>query len=207
MRTIFGNNCSKGCLIYVVALVALLVVAAMGLDGLRARFGGAQVQGIKPPEYTIQSTGNSPPASTGNQQASNPADVVADGGGGLPTPTVGIGSVPPPPVSSPLPVSTPAPSQAQGGTIQGEAGTSFHIIQSGDTLWSISVRFGVEIDDLRALNNLSDDIIYPGQVLYLPAPGAPASTPPTAPQTGTGSDQDEPTSIPSMPNTGIIKKP
>jgi LysM repeat protein len=201
MRTIFGNNCSKGCLIYVVALVALLVVATMGLDGLRARFGGAQVQGIKPPEFTIQSTGNSPPAATGNQQPSNPADTTAGGDGGLPTPT--LSSAPPPPVTSPQPLSTPAPSQAQGGTIQGEASASFYIIQSGDTLWSISTRFGVDTDALRTLNNLSDDIIYPEQVLYLPAPGA--ST--TAPQTGTDSDQADPNSIPSMPGTGIIKKP
>ena len=204
MRSIFGNNCSKGCLIYVVALVALLVVAAMGLDGLRARFGGAQVQGIKPPEYTIQSTGNSPPASTGNQQPSNPADTTAGDGGGLPTPT--LNSAPPPPVTSPQPVSTPAPSQAQGGTIQGEASASFYIIQSGDTLWSISTRFGVDTDALRTLNNLSDDIIYPNQVLYLPTPEA-STTIPTAPQSGVGSDQGEPNSIPSMPSTGIIKKP
>jgi LysM repeat protein len=175
----------------------------MGLDGLRARFGGAQVQGIRPLEYTIQSTGNSPPAS-------NPPDVVADGGDStLPTPTAGTS--PPPPIASPQPVGTLAPSQAQGGTIQGEAGSSFYIIESGDTLWSISGRFGVTIDDLRTLNNLSGDIIYPGQVLYLPAPQAPSptatATANAAPNTGTGGTQGEPTDIPSMPNTGIIKKP
>jgi hypothetical protein len=178
---------------YIVALVALLMVAAMGLDGLRARFGGAQVQGNKPPEYTIQSTNNVPPAT-------NPADGGGDNG---PTPTVA--SAPPPPVTSPQPVGTPAPSQGQGGTIQGDAGSSFYIIQPGDTLWSISIRFGVSIDDLRSLNNLSGDIIYPGQVLYIPtAQTLPPAATPASPPTGAGSDPGE---LPSMPNTGIIKKP
>ena len=205
MRSIFGNNCAKGCLIYAVALVALLVVAAMGLDGLRARFGGAQVQGIKPPEFTIQSTGNSPPAAT-NNQPTNPAETAAGGGGGggVATPTVGGG--PPPPVGSPQPVGTAAPSQAQGGTITGEAGAAFYVVQPGDTLWGISQRFGVDLDALRALNNLSGDIIYPGQVLYLPTPNA-SQPAPSAPQTGTGGDGGESTDIPSMPNTGIVKKP
>lgn len=205
MSKIFGNNCSKGCLIYLVALVALLVVAAMGLDGLRARFGGAQVQGIRAPEYTIQSAGNSPPASTGAQPAS-PAEEVAGGGGGgggVPTPTVGGA---PPPVSPVQPVNTPGPTQAQGGTITGEAGSSFYVVQSGDTLWGISRQFGVDLDALRSLNNISDDIIYPGQVLYLPTSDTPQGSP-GAPDTGVNDNTgtSEPSSIPSMPNTGITK--
>ncbi len=211
MRSIFGNNCAKGCLIYVVVLIALLVVAAMGLDGLRARFGGAQVQGIQPPEYTIQSTGTSPSSPTDGDLASSPAESAAGGGGGgggIPTPT--IGSVPPPPVSSPVPVGTPAPTEAQGGTITGETGTPFYVIQSGDTLWAISRRFGVDLDELRTLNNLTDDIIYPGQVLYLPIPDSSPAAPttePGTPNTGASGEEGDPGSMPSMPNTGIVKKP
>lgn len=196
MNKLLGNNCAKGCLIYFVALVALLMVAAMGLDGLRARFGGAQVQGVKPPEYTIQSTGNAPTDNT-----SQPTDN-STAGGGNPTPT--LVAVPPPPLTSPQPAATPAPSQAQGGTITGDAGKAFHIVESGDTLWAISNRFGVTIDDLRTLNNLTDDIIYPNQVIYLPAVSANqvAPTPePSVPDSGAGGDQI------GMPSTGIVKRP
>jgi LysM repeat protein len=202
MNKIFGNNCAKGCLIYFVALIALLAVAAMGLDGLRARFGGAQVQGTKPPEYTIQSTGNSPAAATNDQPSTNPGDTTAGGGGVIATPTVVVAA--PPPVTVPAQAVTPAPSQAQGGTISGDTGSSFYIVQPGDTLWGITESLNVNLDDLRDVNNLSDDIIYPSQVLYLPAgatsDGNPAPNPIT-PDTGVTGDQV------GMPNTGIIRKP
>src|SRR5437868_3829853 len=110
MRKIFGNNCAKGCLIYIVALVALLVVAAMGLSGLRAKFGGSAVQGIQP-QYVIQSTGNT--SAPNAQPPANPVDTAAGSGGGvLPTPT--FAAPPPPPISSPQPAiqPTPAPGQA-----------------------------------------------------------------------------------------------
>ncbi len=205
MNKIFGNNCAKGCLIYFVALIALLTVAAMGLDGLRARFGGSQVQGTKPPVYTIQSTGNSPAAATNDQQSANPGDTTAGGGGVIATPTVAAAA--PPPVTIPAPAVTPAPAQAQGGTISGDTGASFYVVQPGDTLWAITNRLSVDLDDLRTINNLSDDIIYPSQVLYLPAGGstqpapAPNTTTPDTPDTGVSGDQV------GMPNTGIIKKP
>jgi LysM repeat protein len=100
---------------------------------------------------------------------------------------------------------------SQGGIISGETVAPFYIVQSGDTLWEIALRFNVSVDALRAINNISDDVIQPGQLLYLPQssqsqlqPTAiPTSSPQPLPQTGT----DIPTVvIPFMPNTGIIKK-
>jgi len=46
-------------------------------------------------------------------------------------------------------------------------------VKPGDTLWRIAQRFGTSIDTLRANNNLSGDLIYPGQVLYIPDGTAP----------------------------------
>ncbi len=44
-----------------------------------------------------------------------------------------------------------------------------YVVQAGDTLWSISARFGTTPQALAALNNLSSfGFIYPGQVLQLP---------------------------------------
>ncbi len=43
-----------------------------------------------------------------------------------------------------------------------------YTVQEGDTLWSISRKFqGLTIEQLRKLNNLPDNRIYPGQVLVL----------------------------------------
>lgn len=196
MRALFGNNCAKGCLIYVITVVAVVIVASMGLSGLRAKFGGAQVEG-NAPQYTIQSTGGTVPSV---QQPQNTLPDPASGGGGgiLPTPTR-VPVAPPQPAANP----TPAPTKGQGGTISGDGGEAFYVVQPGDTLWGIARSFGVDLDALTSLNGLNDSIIYAGQVLLLPS-----STQQQAPQPAPNANGNNgaPT-VPSMPDTGINKKP
>jgi len=43
-----------------------------------------------------------------------------------------------------------------------------YIIQKGDTLFSISKRYGTSVDELKNANSLQSDIIYPGQRLLIP---------------------------------------
>jgi LysM repeat protein len=196
MRTIFGNNCAKGCFIYVIAVVAVVIVASMGLSGLRAKFGGAQVEGNSP-QYTIQSTGGTVPSV---QQPQNTLPDPASGGGGglLPTPTR-VPVAPTPPAGNP----TPAPTKGQGGTITGDGGEAFYVVQPGDTLWGIARSFGVDLDALTSLNGLNDSIIYAGQVLLLPA-SAQQQAPQPAPNANGNNGAP---AVPSMPDTGINKKP
>ncbi len=47
------------------------------------------------------------------------------------------------------------------------SGTRYTVVK-GDTLYLIAQRFGVSIDSIRKANNLWKDIVYPGQVLYIP---------------------------------------
>jgi LysM repeat protein len=217
MRLIFGNSCARSCLVYIVVLVGVLVLGSMGLDGLRARFGATR------PELSTMSAGSSVPGA--QVTLSNPSDVLGRGGGGsgLNAPVGdgsdgGIGVPTPTPVPLPLPVPVPQPvpqpTPGQGGTITGEVSEPFYIVQPGDTLWSISQQLGVSVDALRAANSITGDLIYPGQVLALPAPG---STPPGPPSTGgSGSppapaplpgtvEQEPDPSVPNMPDTGILK--
>ncbi|MGI9860455.1 serine hydrolase [Moorella naiadis] len=52
-------------------------------------------------------------------------------------------------------------------------------VQPGDTLWAIARRFSTSVTDLKAGNNLSSDVIYPGQNLNVPdgaSPGVPDYT-------------------------------
>lgn len=52
-----------------------------------------------------------------------------------------------------------------------EKKTGFYQVKSGDTLYSISRRHGLTVDQLRAYNNIGkDDAIRPGQKLRLSAP-------------------------------------
>lgn len=44
-------------------------------------------------------------------------------------------------------------------------------VQSGDTLWRLARRYGVEVQALRAVNGLSGDLIQVGQALMIPETG------------------------------------
>jgi len=53
-------------------------------------------------------------------------------------------------------------------TIQPPQGkTAFHIVQPGDTLFSISRKYAMKPDELKQLNKLSEGQIYPGQKLQV----------------------------------------
>src|SRR5512139_203209 len=77
----------------------------------------------------------------------------------------------------------------------GADGRILYIVQEGDTLWRIAAITGITLDELRALNKLSEDTtLQPGQQLLIglagpslvtdtpgpsptPAPGSPTPTP------------------------------
>ena len=69
------------------------------------------------------------------------------------------------------------------------AGGAVHVVGPGESLWSISRRYGVRVDDLRAWNGLRANLIQPGQrltvargplVMRQRSPGAADTPGPTA---------------------------
>lgn len=46
-------------------------------------------------------------------------------------------------------------------------GEVVHEVQSGQTLWQLAISYGVKIDDIKRLNGLSDNNIYPGNKLLI----------------------------------------
>lgn len=42
------------------------------------------------------------------------------------------------------------------------------VVQPGDTAWDIAIKFGLTLEDLEAVNVSIPDLIYPGDILYLP---------------------------------------
>jgi LysM repeat protein len=58
-----------------------------------------------------------------------------------------------------------------------------YVVQEGDTLGGIALRFGTDVEAIRALNNLDSDALYVGQPIYVPyvegmtAEGMPTPTP------------------------------
>lgn len=64
--------------------------------------------------------------------------------------------------SPPAPKKAPAVTQKKGGT------TEFYQVQAGDTLFRISRRYGLTVQQLQSYNSLAPDAaIYPGQKLKL----------------------------------------
>lgn len=62
---------------------------------------------------------------------------------------------------------------------------SQYTVAAGDTMWGIAARFDVSLDEIVAANpNTDPDLLHPGDVLVIPAPGAirvaVATPPPTA---------------------------
>lgn len=55
-----------------------------------------------------------------------------------------------------------------GGKYVAPAGSNYYTVKSGDSLWSISRKFGVTVDELKNANNLSSNLLSVGQNLIIP---------------------------------------
>ena len=55
-----------------------------------------------------------------------------------------------------------------GGTYIAPSGSNYYTVKSGDSLWSISKKFGVSVDEIKQLNNLSGNLLNIGQNLLIP---------------------------------------
>ncbi|HXF70020.1 MAG TPA: LysM peptidoglycan-binding domain-containing protein [Thermoflexus sp.] len=101
----------------------------------------------------------------------------------MPTPTplpvpplVPEGAPSPTPVVSPLPTPTLAPI-APAPTAAPSTGVT-HVVQPGETLFRIALRYGTTVQAIVEANNLiNPDFIVPGQRLVIPTTGASPGTP------------------------------
>lgn len=213
MKNLLGNSCAKGCLIYFVALLAVVALTSLGLGNLGARFGASSQ---KPQVSALNVPGAQQPAQPA-QSGAAPSGPVASGDVGSritmntpapaqPAPTT-IPVAPAPPAAS----GGAAQAPVQSGSISGEAVQPFYIVQPGDTLWGIATNYGVAVDALRSANGTSDDIIKPGDLVYLPQIGTSTAPPPVQPaepaQPAQPSNPQPGGVIPSMPQTGVNKEP
>lgn len=55
-----------------------------------------------------------------------------------------------------------------GGTYIAPSGSNYYTVKSGDSLWSISKKFGITVDELKQANNLTSNLLSIGQNLIIP---------------------------------------
>ncbi len=98
-------------------------------------------------------------------------------------------STPPPPTTTNRPTDPPAPpSPTKRGTpgCNGDADWVDYVIRTGDTLNKIAQRAGISTTELAQSNCITNpDTVYVGQVVYIPRPILPTSTPTRIPPTAT----------------------
>ena len=98
------------------------------------------------------------------QPAPQPAPAAASAA--TPAPAAAPAAAPTP-AATPVAEATPAPS-AEPAAAPASAAT--YVVQEGDDMTGVSIRWGVSAAAIRELNNLSDDAqLVPGQILKLPA--------------------------------------
>jgi N-acetylmuramoyl-L-alanine amidase len=54
-----------------------------------------------------------------------------------------------------------------GQVVYAPVTTVTYTVVSGDTLWGIATKYGITVDELKAMNNLADNTINPGDVLIV----------------------------------------
>ncbi len=69
------------------------------------------------------------------------------------------------PFATPIPAGTPTP----------PSGQTTHVVQQGDTLYSIARRYGTTVEAIKTANGLTSDAISVGQRLIIPAGSPPSS--------------------------------
>lgn len=63
---------------------------------------------------------------------------------------------------------TKAITEYAGGTYVAPSDSNYYTVQKGDSLWSISKKFGITVTDLKNANNLTSNLLSVGQNLIIP---------------------------------------
>jgi len=82
-------------------------------------------------------------------------------------------------------------------------GDVIHEVKYGQTLWSIAIEYGVKIEDIRRLNNFTDDEVFPNQKLLVQK----AATQPIPIDTVIASPTAVETSLPPSPTSSKTPTP
>jgi LysM repeat protein len=91
-----------------------------------------------------------------------------------------------PTATATMPLVTDTPQPTMTSTVLPPVRATVYIVQSGETLFRIALKFSVTVDALARANNISNTArVYVGQKLSIPAPVTPTSTRPATARSAT----------------------
>lgn len=121
---------------------------------------GQQIQAT--PENGTVTVGSGGPVATATPAPVQPTATPQPGATATPTPQAGVTPTATPPAGG----VTPTPPPTSGEVIR-------YVVQPGDTLFSLSRRYGVSVWDIATYNNIYNvNLIYVGQVILIPSAGS-----------------------------------
>lgn len=95
-----------------------------------------------------------------------------------PSPPVVLIVTPTPAASSAQSVATPIPNQPAATSAPPSGSTEIYVVEAGDSLFGIALKFGLTIDGLMQANNLTNpDFVFVGQRLTIPGADGQTSQP------------------------------
>lgn len=171
----------SGCRLPVIAVAASLGAAGCSADIARFDFPSANLNG--PATGTLPPTPSEPVGGRYGLGAEAPVPPPSDTAYTPPPPPadrerIDVATLPPPSADPPRPVTrpaTPPPAAAYATAPAPDAERGEEIeVKRGDTLYGLSKRHGVSLNELMRVNGLTSPVLKPGQKLALPVNNAPA---------------------------------
>jgi hypothetical protein len=126
---------------------------------------GSRVE--KPPVLRISNT--APPLPAVGGVSSSKVDPFSSPPRVNTNPSVLVGIKPPPGMNQNKPAGGPQLIDVESGNAPASppSNVQYHVVKSGETLWSISKQYQLSVEQLKKLNRLYDDVIVPGIALRI----------------------------------------
>ncbi len=71
-------------------------------------------------------------------------------------------------------VNVSPPENRSTSSSRGQSGTDSHVVRSGESLWSIALKYRISVETLKEINGLTGDQIHPGMTLKIAGSGSPS---------------------------------
>jgi LysM repeat protein len=158
--------CERSVLSDVTATPALGADISQPLEGTPDMEGTAKAESLRATEATRETPTGEPPTAPPPTSTPPPSPEPL-----TPEPTTPVSATQPAPT-------TPTPTAPAPAPTSPSSGQTTHVIQRGENLFRIALRYGTTVDAIASANGIANPaLVYVGQKLTIPSSGAQPSSP------------------------------